>query len=260
MPQPLTGLAATRQRYVEATAATLLTTPIGTVRISNVPLFRHDPAGDGLQQGVRVRVPGSDTEASFEASILLPDAHGPADTVMTTTPGEPQSLLLFVPEVDAEQTAFVTIRIDGEEHAVEHVLAPQRKFTIHLVHHSHYDIGYTDPQSTVLESQLAFIDYALELATLTDDWPDDARFRWNIEVNWPLKHWLRTRPKARRDELLRRIAEGRFEVHALPFSMHTEAYSQDELAQQLVFTRELREEWGIEVVSAMQTEIGRAHV
>ena len=256
-PLPLTGLAATRQRYVESTAATLLDTPAGTVRISNLPLFRHVPGGDGvhLQQAIRVRLPASGAEASVEASILLPGADAPTDMVSAVLTGEPRSLLLFVPEVEAEQTVFVTVRIGGEEHSVEHIVAPQRKFTIHLVHHSHYDIGYTDPQSTVLESQLAFIDYALDLATLTDRWPEDARFRWNVEVTWPLKHWLRTRPKARRDELLRRIAEGRFEVHALPFSMHTEAYSQDELAQQLIFTRELREEWGVEIVSAMQTDV-----
>lgn len=256
-PLPLTGLAATRQRYVESTDATLLETPAGSFRISNIPLFREAPAGENgrLQQAVRLRLPASDAETAVEASILLPDTNAPTDTAVATLAAEPQSLLLFVPEVDAEETVFVTVRIGGEEHSVEHVVTPQRKFTVHLVHHSHYDIGYTDPQSTVLESQLAFIDYALDLATLTDGWPDDARFRWNIEATWPLKHWLRTRPKVRRDELLRRVAEGRFEIHALPFSMHTEAYSQDELAQQLVFARELREEWGVEIVSAMQTDV-----
>ncbi|MGC4105494.1 MAG: glycoside hydrolase family 38 C-terminal domain-containing protein [Thermomicrobiales bacterium] len=260
--RPLEGLAAVRQRYVDSTAATLLETPAGTIRISNVPLFRDHPTGEGsqLQQAIRLRLPASDAGTVVKASVLLPDADSPADTAIATLGNEPQSLLLFVPEVESEETVFVTVRTGGEEHSIEHLVAPQRKFTIHLVHHSHYDIGYTDPQSTVLESQLAFIDYALELATLTDDWEDDAKFRWNLEVNWPLKHWLRTRPKARRDELLRRIAEGRIEVHALPFSMHTEAYSQDELAQQLVFTRELREDWGIDIVSAMQTDVPGATI
>lgn len=253
--KPLEGLAAVRQMYVETTDATALETPAGSIRVSNLPLFRHAPDGTSLQQAIRLRLPACDKEEAVEASILLRGSATPTDTALATLTGEPQSLLLFVPEVDTEAETFVTVRIGDEEHSVRHLVTPQKKFSVHLVHQSHYDIGYTDPQSTVLESQLAFIDYALDLATLTDDWPDDAQFRWNIEVNWPLKQWLRTRPKARRDELLRRIAEGRVEVHALPFSMHSEAYSQDELAQQLVFARELREEWGVEIVSAMQTDV-----
>ncbi|MGN6031705.1 MAG: hypothetical protein ACTHQE_08560, partial [Thermomicrobiales bacterium] len=103
-PQPLSGLAAVRQRYVESTAATLLDTPAGSIRISNVPLFRENPVGGGLQQAIRLRLPAADPESAVEASVLLPDADAPADTVTTTLAAEPQSLLLFVPEVEAEQT------------------------------------------------------------------------------------------------------------------------------------------------------------
>jgi hypothetical protein len=139
-------------------------------------------------------------------------------------------------------------------------VTPQRKWTVHLAHHSHYDIGYTDTQNQVMASQMAYIDSALELATLTDDWPDDAKFRWNIEVNWPLQQWLRHRPQWAREELTRRVREGRIEVHALPFSMHTEAYSFDELAQQLRFTAEVRDSLGIDVVTAMQTDVPGATI
>jgi hypothetical protein len=246
------GLIRNREQFIHATVGTTVPTSVGDVRVSNLPLFRDI---DGvMHQAIRFRLPGSDDGERITLRVARGEESLARDTSVL---GEAsRSVLLLVPEVTTEDTLTVEIQVENQPPAAsDHLLTPQRKFTIHLIHHSHYDIGYTDPQSTVMESQLEFIDYALELATITDSWPDDAKFRWNIEVTWPLKQWLRTRPKHARDALLRRIREGRIEVHALPFSMHSEAYSMDELAQQLVFTRELREIWNIDVVTAMQTDV-----
>jgi hypothetical protein len=227
------------------------------LRVSNVPLFQER---DGhLFQAVRVRVRQS---GSGEALTLrLKNGDQVLDQEDAEITGQPQSVYLFVAEVSQD----TSLRFEAEANGTllcetDVTVSPQRKWTIHLIHHSHYDIGYTDPQSDVMSSQLGYIDAALELCTVTDDWPEDARFRWNIEVNWPLKHWLLTRPKSARADLLRRIKEGRIEVHALPFSMHTEAYSFDELAQQLQFAQTLREDYGIDIISAMQTDVPGATI
>ncbi len=134
-------------------------------------------------------------------------------------------------------------------------LRPQRRWRVHLVHHSHLDIGYTDPQHLVLDHHLRYLDAVLDLAAATDEWPEPARFRWNVEATWPLQRWLAVRPRAAREELLRRVREGRVEVCALPYSMHTEAYSIDELARTLRFADSLREAHGVEIVTAMQTDV-----
>ncbi|MGB3306736.1 MAG: hypothetical protein WBA63_11170 [Thermomicrobiales bacterium] len=250
--QDTRNLAGIRDRFIASTATGSIGTPFGPVPVSNLPLFKE--IDGALHQAVRFRLPASDDPTAL--TLRLTQGENVIAEVSASLGDDDQSVLLFAPEVDESTTVTAEIRANGETiGSGAHELTPQRKFTVHLVHHSHYDIGYTDPQSIVMEAQLSFIDYALELATLTDDWSDDAKFRWNIEVTWPLKHWLRTRPKHARDALLRRIKEGRFEVHALPFSMHSEAYSMDELAQQLVFARELREEWGIDIVTAMQTDV-----
>ena len=102
------------------------------------------------------------------------------------------------------------------------------------MHHSHFDLGYTDPQALVLRHHLAYLDSALDLAAADDG------FRWTIESNLPLERWLAARPRAARDELLALVRSGRFEVCALPFTMHAEALSIDELARQLRFAEELR--------------------
>ncbi len=246
-----TGSAAHRLELIANTAGLDIECGQHQVRVSNVPVFRETAAG--LAQAVRLRIAATPEPADLTVRIGSEESWIDQVTVRTDVT---QTEFLFVPEVEAQVDYSVEL-ICGHDTVgtATFTACPQRKWTIHLVHHSHYDIGYTDPQAMVLESQLTFIDDALELAAATDDWPEDARFRWTIEVNWPLKQWLRTRPQSARDDLVLRIREGRFEVNALPFSMHTEAYSFDELARQLDFAQELRDTLGISITTAMQTDV-----
>jgi hypothetical protein len=234
-----------------------LDAPPFRVRVSNVPLFRE--IGDALHQAVRVRVPAHDGCEPF--AVRLRDGERVVAEQIVECADRPQSVHLLTPEASEPVTlTFEAERAGTVLGASPFEISPQRKWTVHLVHHSHYDIGYTDTQSEVMASQLSYIDAALELATMTDDWPEAAKFRWNVEVNWPLGQWLASRPRWAREELVRRVEEGRIEVNALPFSMHTEAFSFDELARQLAFASELRSRHGIEIVSAMQTDVPGATV
>lgn len=221
------------------------------LRIGNIPLFRDD--GDLLRQGVRIAVAG---EVDSELTLSI----GTDDIVLDERRIEPgpvtRPVLLFVPEVTEETPFQVRAAVAGEEPvSVKILVQPQRKWSVHLIHHSHYDIGYTDPQATVINSHLGFIDSALDLIAATDDWPEDSQFRWVVEVTDPLRHWLDARPKASRDELFRRAREGRIEINGLPFSMHSEAYSVDEIAHQMHSIWNWREQHGVEIVSAMQSDV-----
>jgi hypothetical protein len=105
-----------------------------------------------------------------------------------------------------------------------------RPWQVYLIHHSHLDIGYTDPQPVVLDQHLRYLDATLELAAATDDWPEASQFRWNVETTLPLERWLAARPAVAREEFVARTRTGQFEVCALSYNMHTEAYSIDEPA------------------------------
>ncbi len=255
-PPDIHGVAANRASLIESTDGVDLERAPWKLRISNVPLFRE--RGAILEQAIRVLSGCSSADAPTSARVRIADAvvasrSLPLDRAATS--------YLFVPEVTAPVAATIELMTaEGVVASVPFEIMPQRKWTVHLIHQSHYDIGYTDPQAIVLDSQLAYIDTALDLAELTDGWPDAARFRWNIEVTWPLTRWLRSRPRSAREALVRRVREGRIEVHALPFSMHTEGYSFDELARQLDAAQELRETLGIEIVSAMQTDVPGATI
>ena len=55
-PREHRGMASHRQQLIAGTAGSELETPLGRLRISNVPLFKQ--GDEGLRQAIRVRVPG----------------------------------------------------------------------------------------------------------------------------------------------------------------------------------------------------------
>jgi hypothetical protein len=222
-----------------------------------LPLFRELASGTGkqsrqepggLQQAVRVAVRGG----TGSLPVRLAGAEG------TVADGAPVDL--FVPEVtDSQAPQDLSLQV-GELGTAQVTVAPQRKWTVHVVHHSHLDIGYTDRQGVVLRNHLEYLDSALELAGQSDDWPDDARFRWTVESALPVRRWLAARAEPTVARFVELARAGRIEVTAMPFQLHTEACSTEELHRLLRFSDRLRERYGIPVTSAMHTDVPGAVV
>jgi hypothetical protein len=219
------------------------------LRAASLPLLR-----DG-RQAVRVDVEWGGA-VSGGAELVL-SALGPGASVLDRSVPEPgRPALLMAPEVSEPRAITVELRAGEKSLAIaELTIIPQRKWRVFVVHHSHLDIGYTDPQGMVLRHHLEYLDGALALTRQTDDWPDDARFRWTVESSLPALRWLAARPSAAVAEFTERARQGRIEVTAFPFQLHTEACSEEELARVLSFTWELGERYGIEVCSAMHTDV-----
>jgi hypothetical protein len=228
-----------------------------SVRAVNLPLFRRAESGS-LQQAIRLVV-RAEQEAG-EVVFSVSDGSKTLDRAEARISAGRNLIYLFVPEVEEARRLELEVKGAAGSGRAEVEVRPQRKWSVYVIHHSHLDIGYTDPQGLVLRNHLKYLDSVLELVRATDGWPEDARFRWNVEVTWPLQYWMKSRPAAERKEFLRRVREGRVEVCALPFSMHTEAYSIDELAYGLRFADGLREEHGLPIVTAMQTDVPGATV
>lgn len=241
-----------RTEVLDRAENAVLSAGSGRVRAMAVPLFRA--VDKELEQAVRIE---SDSSLAGATVSIAPDGGSPIDRV---TLGEQGFDHLFVPEVNTPFQFMLTLETGDEAISAPIVIEPQRKWSIHLVHHSHFDYGYTDPQPMVMDTHLRYLDAAIDLVDATSDWPEDAKFRWNIEVTFPLRRWMANRPPAMRAELIRQVKEGRMEIGALPFSMHTETYSMDELAWGLRYTQQLRDEYGVEIVSAFQSDVPGAVV
>ncbi|WP_405651251.1 alpha-mannosidase [Streptomyces sp. RK9] len=223
------------------------------LRLTEEPLMRR--ADDGtLLQSLRVEpVNGAPVPRELEVRTESGTALR-AERV----PGPGRAVRLLLPAVTAPTR--VTVALPGGAEGIGVPLTPQRQWTIHLVHHSHLDIGYTDPQGLVLNEHLSFLDSCLELTRATDDWPAESRFRWCVESLWSFKQWARSRPAEQVDELIRRVGEGRIELTALPFNLHTETCSTDELHELLRLAHDIRDRYGVRFTSAMQTDVPGAVV
>ncbi|HZC27287.1 MAG TPA: alpha-mannosidase, partial [Actinopolymorphaceae bacterium] len=246
------SLPATRETLRASVADRVLDTRNVHVEASGLPLFR---SVDGrLTQTVRLHVSAAD--ALGPVRFTLRDRHGLiVDEAQEVVAGEALSVDLQVPEVREESTFALEVAGAGETWSGQVTVSPQRKWTVFLIHHSHLDVGYTDPQGMVARHHDTYFDALIDLADATEDWPDDARFRWNVEASWPLVHWLGRRSTYAVERLLSRVREGLVEVTALPFNLHTEACSTDELYQLLRTTEMLRSRYDLPVTTAMQTDV-----
>lgn len=217
------------------------------VRVIPEPLLRRD-TGSGLLQSVRVEADGG-----APGRVVLRTPSGTA-TELGTLPGPAGSVRVLLPAVSA--ATDVTLELpDLGPGPLTFEQVPVREWSIHLVQHSHFDIGYTDPQGTVLRNQLAFLDSCLDLARATKDRPDEARFRWSAEALYPFEQWVRSRPAADVEEFLDRVRDGQLELTALPYNLHLDTCSTDELHELLRLSRDVRERYGIEMPVAMQTDV-----
>lgn len=132
----------------------------------------------------------------------------------------PNRYSFFFPPVKTVESRSLRIRIDGKE-AMEKTfsIAPVRPWTIYLVQHSHTDIGYTRPQTEILPEHLRYIDYALDFCDATDDYPDNAKFRWTCESSWAVREYLKRRPDSQIQRLKQRVREGRIALTAMIFNL-----------------------------------------
>lgn len=222
------------------------------IRAAALPLFRRGRSRD-IEQAIRLAIE-SDVGASVRLRLEIEGTTVDAANV-DLRPGR-QTLRLFIPEVT--QPIRLTVRAIGAgaaEVACDLVVMPSRKWQIYLVQQSHFDIGYTDPQALVVRHHINYLDSVLDLIGNTDEYPEDARFRWNVEGTWTLKRWLAARPPAASGAFLNRVREGRIGIDAFSFNMHTEACSIDELGRQMAFAGELRDRYAIPITTATQTDV-----
>ena len=166
----------------------------------------------------------------------------------------PTALRVLVSAVTDATVVTVAIPSLGTE-TIEIELVPQREWTVHVVHHSHFDFGYTDPQAQVFAAQRSYLDSAVELIEQTADWPEESRFRWNSEALWAVVDWEKHRPRAQVEKFIELVKAGSIGLSALPYNLHTDVCSTDELRELLRDARRLRDQYGIQLASAMQTDV-----
>ncbi len=82
--------------------------------------------------------------------------------------------------------------------------------TVYVVHHSHTDIGYTDLQERVIDTQAQYIGAVLSLMKQ----PGYADFRWNCETLFCVEEFFKTASREEQDAFCALAAQGKIGLSA----------------------------------------------
>ena len=102
-----------------------------------------------------------------------------------------QTFELLVPAASKPTKRNFTMMVQGSlvtERSFN--LKPVRRLTIYVLPHSHTDIGYTEIQTAIETKQVQNLLEGIEIARATANYPEGARFVWNVEVAWAADLYL----------------------------------------------------------------------
>jgi alpha-mannosidase len=134
-------------------------------------------------------------------------------------------------------------------------LKPVRPFEVCFLPHSHVDIGFTHLQAEVEQLQWRNIEQGIALAKKTADYPEGARYKWNVEVLWAVDGYLKNASPATREAFFEAVKKGWIGLDALYGSELTGLQRPEELMHVTNFANQLEREQGIKIQSAMITDV-----
>lgn len=134
------------------------------------------------------------------------------------------------------------------------ILVPHER-KIHLIHHSHNDIGYSHLQSEVERIQNNNIWKALDLIDRTKDYPKDSRFVWNIESLWAVENFLGIANETDKQRFFAAVRSGSIALSANYANILTGLCTPEEMHWIVEYADSLRKWYDLPITMAMQTDI-----
>jgi hypothetical protein len=181
------------------------------------------------------------------ATLFLKGNRYTADISTTGDAGE-ERIRFEVPEWQGTTAAELEISA-GAHRTFKLSLTAERKWTIFVVPHTHVDIGYTDFQGKVAETQANTL---VEAAGMLEKYPD---YRFATDGSWNLQQLLETRSQTQRDQVLGLIRADKIGVPADYFNLLTGYASLETLYRSLYYSKSLSREFGLPFDYATTTDV-----
>lgn len=161
-----------------------------------------------------------------------------------------------IPEAERARDIPVIISVNGETAQRDTVwIRPVTRREIYLLSYSHNDIGYTDIQPEIEKKQWHNLDQALELIRRTKDYPWEARYRWNMEVMWPLEGYMEKASEQKRQEIVQAVREGSLGLNALYANVLTGLANVEETSRFTEYARRFSAQYNHPITSALVSDI-----
>jgi alpha-mannosidase len=165
-------------------------------------------------------------------------------------------LQIAVPEAKSPQTVTIRFKLNGQLVETDNIqVGPVKSKKIYLLCYSHNDIGYTDLQADVERKQWKNLEEAIQLIHQTADYPQDARYKWNMETIWALESYLKQASPAQQEEVFADIRAGSIGLSALYANMLTGLANAEEMPHFFDFARHLRSEYQFPMTTAVTSDV-----
>lgn len=206
----------------------------------------------GMTQPLRVAI---DYRYAEPVEAVL-QVDGVAPQPVHLTPGQ-QEVELAIPAAEVERRLQMVLSAAsgtsmGE---AEIIVPPLRKLTVYVLPHSHTDIGYTEIQTDIEEKQVNNLLAGMAAARRTANYPEGSRFVWNVEVLWAADLFLRRMNPQLRDEFFAAVRNGQVALCGMYLNQLTGLCRPEELVRLFRFATQLREQTGVELDSAMISDV-----
>lgn len=163
---------------------------------------------------------------------------------------------LLVPKVNGSKSINVNVSVAGLLYKNENVdLTPVIYREFDFVSHSHNDIGYSDLQDTVEQKQIRNIRDAMELIKKTADYPDDARYKWNIESLWAVENFMKIASEKEKKNFVEDVKSGSIGLPASYANELTGICSPEDLIHYTDYAFQLNQLYGIDFNTVMISDI-----
>jgi alpha-mannosidase len=161
-----------------------------------------------------------------------------------------QSLEVLAPAVSKVCRTTCSLVAGGRNLSSQPITLVPGVREIVVVFKTHFDIGYTDMATNIVQRyRTTMIDQALDVVDQNRDLPPQQQFAWTLS-GWPmhkiLQDWPGQSPQ-RKERVEQALRDGRFVVHGLPFSTHTELLEAEDLVRSLGYSSRLTRRLGLEL-------------
>jgi len=196
------------------------------------------------------------SQKEVEIALLCQIPSKKMQEISVTVPKGATVVKFSLPDIsEPTPVTFVLTVEDRECDRISITWQPQRKWQVYLIPITHHDLGYTDTIENVMNRYAGFYDDILRFCRDTDNWPDEAKYRYTAEGAWAMKHFVETRDKKSIDELGKYVRQGRIEIGALMGNEISALCSHEELVRLMYPSFRLAHQFGGQILTGSITDV-----
>jgi hypothetical protein len=223
------------------------------VKVEPTVLFRKEK--DGLMQAVDITIEnsGQTVDAGLQVKFR---SHDELSIDLGSIKAGKENYRFFVPEISGTiPVEYALVLSNRVQDRLSISWTPRKHWEVCLTPISHHDLGYTNTIERVLQQYCGIYGDVIRFCEETDNYPDEAKFRYNVEESWSLQYFIEHSDKEILNKLAKYMKEGRIEVHALFGNEISDMCSHEELVRLMYPSFRISREFGGKIEVASITDV-----